>query len=207
MTRRNGRKPQKQRKTQGLLSTLRPQHECSRWRGIFGRDCPFAGLGDKDPLDLPEHKPPFQIFAPGKKKGDQSVKTPEFTNVISMEELRERVRQLTVRDADLGEAAITLLRERGPQAITIVLSLIALERASSQLGSKSSGVPSPGEATVEKRATGQLRQVQSGSGRGGRGGFLVNDAANLKRMLGFRKLRKGGESSDDPGFFFPGEPT
>ncbi len=201
----NARRPQRRQRRQGLREEISLSHECSRWRGIFGSDCPFSGL-TKDPLSRPEHQPPFAVFPPGKKSRDERVRTPEFTNAISMEELRERVRQLTARDSDLGQAAISLLQERGPQAITIVLSLIALEKASSQLGSMRTGTQSQRGAEVEKRATGQLRQVQSGSGRGGRGGFLVNDAALLKRHLGFRRVRKGGESGGE-GFFFPGEPT
>lgn len=159
--------------------------------------------GAKDPFDLPDHKPPFGVFPPAKNQDRRNVRTPMITNAISMEELRERVRQLTVRDRELGQAAMSLLQERGPQAITLVLSLIALERRSSALGSKLTGTPAQRGSTVERQVTGQLRQLPATSGKGGRGGFSVNDTANMQRLFGLKKLRPG---LSGPGFFFPGEP-
>lgn len=190
-----------------------PFHECDRFRLRLG-ECPFAGFGRADDdNDIPDHSPPFVAF-PGKRANTQAdeAKLPRLLTLAHSEadvrKALERIAaiQMESRQSLIESRVTSALLEHGPRGIMAALTAIALFEASKSLRSKNFGGRSEMVRTLERQVSGRLQQVRSGIGRGGRGGFLVNDAAQMQTLTGL-PLRKFNQGSGAEGFFFPGEPS
>ncbi len=185
-----------------------PLHECDRFRLRLG-ECPFAGFGsDDDEHDIPEHKPPFIAF-PGKRPNTQAdeAKLPRLLTIAHSEadvrKALERIAAIQTQGqlAWIESRVTSSLLEHGPRGIMAALTAIVLTEVGRRYASTRTTGLSQTVRTLERRVSGQLQQVRSTTGRGGRGGFHVNAAADLAALTGLplRRFRDHSRSSNDPG--------
>lgn len=211
-----------------------PQHECARfWRR--GLDCPFGPRipGEEEDPDKQGGEPSrFRPVAVGRKRNQLRANTNAVGeaegNIIRLADYElypEELQRAAIRNRPIqaqgGLSSIPnfeqLLQGRTPRAMMGLLTGLALAEGFRRSRGMSFRDVGTGAKMVEQRVAQRLSSLsgigKSGggqsTGRGGRGGFLVNDAANLRGLLGLapnRKLRRkyrgsrfSGAGGDDGG--------
>lgn len=210
--------------------TLRGEHECARfWAN--GLDCPFGDeqLDDDDDDTEEGERDVRDLALPARKRNSrsQSQRMGQLNNILtiahSQEEMREKLKVIEgERIAAIvpgGEALLQRLLESGlnlsGNRLFQASAMAALAAAFFRLRGTGLMKGLPTVRSLERPVTKGLGKLSGGSGittqqgTGGRGGFHVDAAAEIKALFGDRARRRVEEKfgRGGQGFFFPGEPT
>lgn len=177
-------------------------HECDRFKVRLGLPCPFRkSREDLDEEEDEDERDAFDIplALPGRAAKERSLSN-ITTLAVAPKELREALERMAAFKQLGGAPSIPSFpfQGRGHPEIISVLTAIALMTAFRALRSKGFGMGSNAVRIGERHVAQGLSKVvkPQGSARvAGRGGFHVNAAADLRRLLfGRRRLRDEGSA-------------
>ncbi len=197
------------------------KHMCRVW-WKKGLDCPFARLHEDDDEDDPDSDDiPIAIPARKQREGrldNLSQLNAIFQNIGEPEHLQRGLREAAFTQERggapflpkigkiLDELPVERLRftGRGHEGIMAALAAIVIFQLSKQLASSGFLRTSLMGSRLNARAATQFSQLTQPTGRGsartqGRGGFHVNAADQLRRMLGGKRKLRGGRSDKGAG--------